>query len=286
MTAQQHILACIDGSPVTESVCDYATWYANRLSLPVGLLNVIEIPASTRYSLAGSIGMNSRQGLSDRLSLIDAERSKIANEYSQALIEDAKNHITENSNVEVNVYSRRGKLLPVIEHLKEKNRAIVMGRHGEDYKNGRINIGSHIENIARATNIPILICAEQFKTPRSYMIAFDGSETAIKAVNLIANSSLLKDMQGHIVMIGSNDDSSNQILMLAAKQLESAGCMVETHHLPGSDAVNGLLGFQVANNVDMIVIGAYGRPKLQQFLIGSTTTKVIANTHTPVLLLR
>ena len=40
MNTEQHILACIDGSAVTESVCDYAAWYASdsflkNVSLPI-----------------------------------------------------------------------------------------------------------------------------------------------------------------------------------------------------------------------------------------------------------
>lgn len=286
MTTQQHILACIDGSVITESVCDYALWYASRLDLPVGLLNVIEVPASTRHSLAGTIGMNNRQGLADKLTQIDTDRSKVANDYSQALIEDAKNYITDKSNVEVEIYRRRGKLLSVIELLKEQNHAIVMGRHGEDYKNDRINIGSHIETIARATSIPMLICSEQFKTPSSYMIAFDASETAIKAINIIAKSPLLKGMKGYIVMIGNYDNFSKKSLAAATEQLKSVGFTVEDYHLPESDAVDGLLSFQTVNKVDIIIIGAYGRSKLQQLFLGSTTTKIIAKTSSPVILVR
>lgn len=283
---QQHILACIDGSAVTESVCDYATWYASRLGLPIGLLNVVEVPASTRHSLAGTMGIGRVQGLSDKLTQIDVERSKIANDYSKALTEDAESYIKGKANVEVEVYRRRGKLLPAIELLKEQNRAIIMGQHGADYKNGRINVGSHIETIARATSVPILICAEPFKEPSSYMVAFDASKTAVKAVDSISKSPVLKDLQGHIVMIGHDDDSSIQSLELATKQLEKAGFKIESHHLPKSDAVEGLLDFRTKNQVDIIVIGAYGRSKLQQLFLGSTTTKIIAQTVTPVILVR
>ncbi|HSP85383.1 MAG TPA: universal stress protein, partial [Psychrobacter sp.] len=73
MTTQQHILACIDGSAVTESVCDYAAWYASRLGLPVALLNVIDVPASTRRDLSGAIGINSRQVLLEELTQLDEQ---------------------------------------------------------------------------------------------------------------------------------------------------------------------------------------------------------------------
>lgn len=286
MSTQQHVLACIDGSAVTESVCSYATWYASRLDLPVAILNVIDIPASVRRDLSGSIGMNSRQNLLDQLTKIDEERSKVANTYSHALVEDAKSYINSNFDVEVDIYQRRGKLLPAIEHLKAKNRALVMGRRGEDHKDSRINIGSQIETVARASSIPILICSEQFKTPSSYMIAFDGSKTAIKAVRIVARSKLLKDLKGHIVMIGHHDSSSKNSLAAATAELMAADFMVETHHLPETDAVDGLLEFQADNSIDIIVIGAYGRSKWQQLFLGSTTTEIIASTLSPVILVR
>lgn len=287
MTISQHILACIDGSAVTESVCDYAAWYASKLNLPVGLMHVSEVPVSSRRDLSGAIGINSRQFLLEELTQLDEQRAKIENSYSNALVEDAKSHIQEKfPHIDVRLYQRHGKLLPAIEHFKTENRAIVMGRRGEDHKNSRINIGSQIETVARASEVPILICSEAFKEPSSYMIAFDGSKTAIKAVRMVARSPLLNEMKGHIVMIGSHNDAAKQSLSAAAAQLEAAGYVVDAHHLTAADAVNGLLQFQMDNGVDLIVLGAYGHSKLQQLFLGSTTTEIIASTLSPVILVR
>ena len=287
MTTSQHILACIDGSAVTESVCDYAAWYASKLNLPVALLHVSEVPASTRRDLSGAIGVNSRQFLLEELTQLDEQRAKVVNSYSNALVQDAKSHIQGNfTQVDIRIYQRRGKLLPAIEHFKAENRAIVMGRRGEDHKSSRINIGSQIETVARASDVPILICSETFKEPSSYMVAFDGSKTAIKAAWMVARSPVLKGLQGHIVMIGNHNDASKQSLSAAAAQLEDAGFSIAAHHLSASDAVDGLLRFQVENNIDMMVVGAYGHSKLQQLFLGSTTTEIIASTLSPVILVR
>ncbi len=286
MTTQQHILACIDGSAVTESVCDYATWYASRLNLPVALLHVSEVPASTRRDLSGSIGIDSRQLLLDELTQLDEQRARVVNSYSNALIQDAKSHIKSYSDVEVNTYRRHGKLLPAIEHFNPKNRAIVMGRRREDHTNDRINIGSQIETVVRASSIPILISSAEFETPSSYMIAFDGSKTAIKATEMVANSELLKGLQGHIVMIGNHDDATTNSLARVTMQLKKSGFTVEAHHLPESDVVTGLLQFQTEKAIDIIVVGAYGHSKWRQLFIGSTTTKIIAKTSSPIILLR
>jgi len=265
MNTEQHILACIDGSAVTESVCDYAAWYASRLNLPVGLLHVSDVPASNRRDLSGAIGINSRQFLLEELTQLDEQRAKVANSYSNALVKDAKSHIQSSFNgVDVKIYQR----------------------HGEDHKDSRINIGSQIETVARASSVPVLICSEKFKTSNSYMIAFDGSKTAIKAVDMIAKSPLLKGLQGHIVMIGNDDATSKHSLVMATEKLTTSGFTVEAHHLTASDAVDGLLAFQQQNAVDIIVIGAYGHSKFQQLFIGSTTTKIIAKTLSPVILIR
>lgn len=287
MTTSQHILACIDGSAVTESVCDYAAWYASRLNLPVGLLHVSDVPASVRRDLSGAIGVNSRQFLLQELSQLDEQRAKVVNSYSNALVQDAKSHIQNHfANVSVRAYQRHGKLLPSIEHFKTENRAIVMGRRGEDHKNSRINIGSQIETVARGSDIPILICSETFEIPKSYMIAFDGSKTSIKAAWMVAKSPLLKDLKGHIVMVGNHNDAAKQSMSGAAAELEDAGFVVEAHHLSAADTVDGLLTFQVDNHIDIMVVGAYGHSKWQQLFLGSTTTEIIASTLSPVILVR
>lgn len=287
MITEEHVLACIDGSAVTGSVCDYAAWYASKLNISVALLHVSDVAASIRRDLSGAIGINSRQSLLDELSELDEQRSQVVNSYSNALVQDAKSHIQSGfKDINVCIYQRRGKLLPAIEHFQAKNRAIVMGRRGEDHKKSRINIGSQIETVARASNIPVLICSEKFKEPQSYMVAFDGSKTAMNAIQMLAKSNLLQGLQGHIVMVGHDNETSRKSLGKAVAQLTTAGSSVDGHHLPLLDAVDGLLGFQLDNNIDIIVVGAYGRSKLQHLFLGSTTTEIIASTLSPVLLVR
>lgn len=287
MITEEHVLACIDGSAVTGSVCDYAAWYASKLDISVALLHVSDVAASVRRDLSGAIGINSRQFLLDELSELDEQRAQVVNNYSNALVQDAKSHIQNGfKDMNVCIYQRRGKLLPAIEHFQEKNRAIVMGRRGEDHKNSRINIGSQIETVARASTIPVLICSEKFKEPQSYMVAFDGSKTAINAIHMLTKSNLLKGLQGHIVMVGHHNEASKKSLSDAAAYLKAAGFSIDTHQLSELDAVEGLLSFQFKNNIDIIVVGAYGRSKLQHLFLGSTTTEIIASTLSPVILVR
>ena len=294
------ILACIDGSHVTESVCDYAGWYAYKLGLSVSLLHVINAPKSTRHDLSGTIGMDSRQALLYELTRLDEQTAKIALKHGEALIKDAKFHIQQNFDVTVKTHQRHGKLLPAIEHFAAQTRVIIMGRRGEDHQHGGdsangsdvagVNIGSQIENVVRAMHQPILICSRGFTPPESYMLAFDGSPTAIKAVQMICDSDLSRGIKGYLVMVGDKDSAKEQSLYQAQKQLVDSGLEVSTHLLSSqqdnADVVKTLTTFQAQHNISMIVIGAYGHAKWRRYFVGSTTTKLLVSTQVPVLLLR
>ena len=64
------------------------------------------------------------------------------------------------------------------------------------------------------------------------MVAFDGSKTAIKAIRMLAESNLLQGLQGHIVMIGHDNEASKKSLEEAVIQMRTAGFSVDSHHLP------------------------------------------------------
>ena len=286
------ILACIDGSSVTESVCDYAAWYANELNLPLSLLHVIDVPKSYRHDLSGSIGMDSRSSLLKELTSLDEQTARVANKHGEALLQDAKAHILRTL-PQANVYSylRRSKLLPAINHYADNTRIIVIGRRGKDHQNDHVNIGSQIENVVRAVNRPIMVCSDGFITPESFMIAFDGSETAKRAVQIICDNEIAKNLVGHIVMVDNKDTANETELYKAHKKMSDEGFNITAHlidskKIGGGDVVSALTSFRNDHNISMFVIGAYGHSKWRRFFVGSTTTKLLTKTTAPVILLR
>ncbi|GAA0315927.1 universal stress protein [Psychrobacter aestuarii] len=285
MTIEQHILACIDGSKATDSVCDYAAWYARKLALPISLLHVSDLSASKISELSDALGIDNSNALLRLLIERDANTISPAANDSDDLTANAKRHLESQSyDAKVYIHQHDGKLLPAIEYLSDRTRAIVMARREEGRDANDATIGDHIERVVRKADVPVLICSEPFAEPNAYLIAFDASDIAIKTTDMIANSPLLKSMQGHIVMVGDPGSAANARLADATDKLRAAGFQIEPHNVPEAPAVDGLLDFQEKHDIDIIVVGAYSRPKLQQWLLGSTTTDIIANTSCPVLL--
>jgi nucleotide-binding universal stress UspA family protein len=280
------VLACVDGSGISPSVCDAGAWASRRLSVPLKLLHVLdksEYPTSP--DLSGNIGLGTREHLLEELVALDEQRGRVALEHGKHLLEDAERRAADRGAREIAKLQRHGSLVETLLELEEQTRLLVMGRLGQRHENVAQAIGSHLESVVRTVQRPILITVQEFSEPTSFMIAYDGSDTAEQALKLVASSPLLKNFPCHLVMVdGDNQERRNQ-LDAARAQLDSVGFTVTTAILAG-DVADALLGYRKENALDMIVMGAYGHSRIRQFFVGSNTTRMVSMSEVPLLLLR
>jgi len=57
-------------------------------------------------------------------------------------------------------------------------------------------------------------------------------------------------------------------------------------HLIQGDVIESLMTFQNRLNIELKVMGAYGHSRIREFIVGSNTTKMLATSTVPVLILR
>ncbi|MFY6268108.1 universal stress protein, partial [Acinetobacter baumannii] len=280
------IIACIDGSLVTNTVCDYAAWFSDKLNSPIKLLHVIDKPkAKAPQDLSGAIGLGSRETLLKELVELEERKGKIELEHGQILLREAKNYLLEKFSIDAQSFQRHGSVLETIMGMEDDIRVLVMGKHGNETEHDSSKIGTHIENVVRALHKPVLITSAPFSPPKSFLIAFDGSQTARKCVERIASSPLLKGLAVHLVYVGNPNSEMQNQLSWAKEQLESQGFNITSNTLDG-EVDKAIINYAEQHQIDLIVVGAYGHSKIRQFFIGSTTTKVITSANKPVLLLR
>ena len=61
----------------------------------------------------------------------------------------------------------------------------------------KIHLDHHVERVIRAVKRPVLVAtAEQFVAPERFVIAYDGSATSRKTVEMVAASPLLQGLPG------------------------------------------------------------------------------------------
>lgn len=281
-----HVMACIDGSASAPAVCDYAAWASLRLGAPLTLLHVLDYqryPPSV--DLSGNIGLGSREHLLQELATLDEKRSKLALEQGRIMLEAAKQRAIANGVSTPEIRQRHDDLLESLRELEPGIRLLVIGKQGEASGNVRQHIGSHLESVIRVMHRPILIAPSGFNPPRSLMLAFDGSATTRKGVEMLAASPLFKGLPMHLVMVGADNGDNRAPLAAAYTTLEASGFTVHMAIRAG-EVESTLHTYQSEHAIDLLVMGAYGHSRIRQFLVGSTTTSMLRTTTTPLVLIR
>jgi len=81
------------------------------------------------------------------------------------------------------------------------------------------------------------------------------------------------------------DEESQGVLQPAKAHLAKAGIPAETVALVG-DPAEEIARYAAEHGKDLIAMGTHGRTGLSNLVLGSVTTKVLARSRVPVLLLR
>ncbi|WP_217475468.1 universal stress protein [Stutzerimonas stutzeri] len=280
------VMACIDGSPQAAAVCDCAAWASQQLDAPLTLLHVLDqqqYPATG--NLSGIIGLGSREYLLEELAALDEKRSKLALEEGRMMLDAARQRVITAGVAQPEVRQRHGDLVETLRDLESDTRLLVIGKQGEDSGTDLQLIGSQLESVIRTLHRPILVTPASFSAPTSVMLAFDGSATTRKGVEMLAASPLFKDIPLHLVMVGEDTTEHRALLEAARDALVAAGFEVHIA-IRNGDVEPALHAYQAEHQVGLLVMGAYGHSRIRQFLVGSTTTQMIRSTTTPLLLLR
>lgn len=288
MPAPDTVYACLDGLTTTTAVVDGACWAAQRLAAPLTLLHTLErpdpMPPVGDYS--GVLGMGAQDLLLQRLSALDEERSQIAQQAAQRMLEQARERVPEGSVPLVQTLLRQGDLTNVLLAQEASARLFVLGSNRRPPAARKLRLDHRVETAVRNLRQPVMVVdAVPFTAPTHFVVAYDGSPTADRAVQAVARSPLLAGMPAELVMVGECPARLQERLRAAQTLLADAGFTVTTRTLPGlpEEVIPPLLE---GLGDTLLVLGAYGHSRIRQLIVGSTTTTLLRLCSAPVLVLR
>ncbi|MGM0693287.1 MAG: universal stress protein [Pseudomonadota bacterium] len=282
----EQVMAAIDGSTFSEGVCDYAAWASLALDAPLTFLHVNDNhPQTAEADLSGNIGLGSREHLLEELSELEEKRARVAQEQGRLMLKAARERAIEDGVAEPGTRQRNGTLVETLEELQEEMRLLVLGKRGETAHQDSGHLGSNLERVVRTLHRPILMVPASFKPPEKVMLAFDGSKTTRKGVEMLARSPLFDGIPVHVVINGAETGDNRSQLDWALETLRDAGHEAEGAIRAGEVEAT-LRGYQEEQDIDLLVMGAYGHSRIRHLLVGSTTTAMLRKTRGPVLLLR
>lgn len=280
------IIALVDGSTYSQSVCDHAAWVSSRTGAPVELLHVLgRREAVEKADLSGSIKLGARTALLEELAALDEQRAKLIAHRGRAILDDAREVLVKDGVDEITTRLRHGDLIDTVAEQEANASMILVGKRGEAADFAKMHLGSNVERIVRASHKPVMVASRAFKPIEKLLIAYDGSASAMRAVDHIARNPLYAGLAMRIVTVGAQTPAASKALDDAAAMLKAAGIDAETQITSGQpDAV--LSKMVEVDGFNMLVMGAYGHSRIRSLIIGSTTTAMVRSCKVPVVMVR
>lgn len=280
------ILALLDGSEYSESVCHHTAWIARKLNAGVEAIHVLgrrEGAAST--DLSGALRLGARSKLLEELSLLDEQRAKLAHAKGHAILEDAKAILEQDGVPSVNLRLRKGDLLEAVQTVEADIRAITIGKRGEGSAFAAGHLGSNLERIIRSSKVPVFVASRAFKTITKVLVAYDASASAKVAIERMATSAVFSDLDLTVLCVGQDGAKAMATAEEAVARLRRADITAAPRTATGEpgDVLSKLVSEE---GFDLLVMGAYGHSRIRALIIGSTTTAMIQSVKIPVLLYR
>ncbi|MBE0462459.1 MAG: universal stress protein [Halomonadaceae bacterium] len=283
----EQVIAAIDGSEFSEGVCDYAAWASLALNAPLCFVHVLDnhSAAPSEQDLSGNLHFGAREHLMEELSALDEQRAKVNREQGKLMLEAAQKRTKAKDISDSTTRQLNGTLVETLVALEKDIRLLVVGKRGETAHQASGHLGANLERVVREMHRPILMVPATFKRPEKVLIAFDGSKTARKGVEMLARSPLFAGSECHVLIVGAETAENHSQLDWALDNLREAGHQAEGAIRAG-DVDEALQAYVQEHGIDLLVMGAYGHSRIRHLLVGSTTTAMLRGSHIPVLILR
>lgn len=266
------IIICVDKNPLNLAVTEYGLSIAKNLNKEVVFLRVIKTPLFTPNFMglaAGGLVVGSEMACD----LEELKPTKEQIDESEAILNEALK-LAEKENIKATTDLQNGDLIEILINYEDAHLIVsAVKDEGEEIEN-------NIVALVREAGTPILFVKSEYKTPKSVMVAFDGSDNAIKALKSIKEDRIFgENLEYHVVNVNDNEEKSSKILDSAREILSGENAKFIT--LSGL-AADEIIKYRRANNLDLYVLGSYTKGIFKTLIFGSTSKDIVQNSLVPV----
>lgn len=178
------VLACIDRSAYSNSVCDHAAWFAGRLGATIRAVHVDEDRTAPG---TGGGSPRARARLAHALDRLHGEGAaaatadEVAGGFAEYVAAQTAN-------------------------------MIVMGKRGELSHAQRTDLGSSVEKVIRATATPVCLTSKIFLPITRALVLLDADTTHRRSVEFLASQDGLSDLDMDLVVVqGPGQDARSKL---------------------------------------------------------------------------
>jgi len=188
---------------------------------------------------------------------------------------------------------------------KEKYDLILMGSHGK--KGIQKWLGSVSQEIINSSKISDYI-AKKENNKQKVLFTTDGTECSLSVIGEIISDIELSDKEVHICMVNEDPnllflegtldtnwllDIQKQQYMYASNAIESIKKIIESRGIEVNQSTiltgipaQEIINYAKNNEIDLIILGSRNKSKMDRFLMGSVSKRILENVVSDIWLVR
>lgn len=269
------ILLCVDGSEFSVTGARYATQLAKLMDARVNSIYVSDLQKfeiSAVADFGGSIGTQPFHEMLSTITRYENEKAAVLEKRFSKIFADA------GLSDRFQFHHKIGLLADTFDEFKKSIEGldlIILGKAGENYESETLYVGEKVETVIRSAECPCLIAPKKYTKIKKILLAFDGSEGAIKALHFLERNPIFKNCEVHLFSI--QPDKEVRATLAEAEKLLSAipELKVTVVQKKSADTVSAIKKYSDEHHIDLLMMGSFSHSAIRQFLLGSTTLDIV-----------
>jgi nucleotide-binding universal stress UspA family protein len=271
------ILVGIDGSPFSGSALELAIRWARRFDAMVVGLGVVDEPSIHRAE-ALPIGATYYKSMQGKAMFADA-RKKVERFLESFALRCAKEQVSFTPLEDIGA--------PAAQIALESQRydIVLLGKETHFEFETTSQPDDTLVRVLRKGCRPVVVAPLKLPETGKVVVAYDGSVQSARALQAFEASGLAKGREVHVVTVADSHLEAARTADRAVQFLSLHNMASRASPLESSDQPADTILDEVKRvNAELLVMGAYGKPTLQEFFLGTVTRLIVSRTTVPVFL--
>ena len=270
------ILLGLDGSSYARAATEYACRIASEHHAAITGIAVIDLPGIERAAGPAPIGAQ-QYAVRTEQRIIKQTREK-AGEILRSFGEACQSR-----EIDYVVHTDTGSPFREIIEESKFHDLIVIGQETFFRHDVKHESGDTLRRVLKHGLTAVFAVPDQFRKIRKVVVSYDNSVQAAKAVQMFLLLGIWNSCDITLLHVNSNLKRGNDLLSRLSDYFESYGVTPERVCLRGKPEPT-ILSYVHENEVDLLVMGAYGSRGVADFFLGSVTKALIDKANIPLFL--
>jgi nucleotide-binding universal stress UspA family protein len=273
----QSILVGLDGSTYSSAAMELGIGWAKRFSALLVGLGIVDEPTICKPVMTGMWGGHYKQHRDAQL-LADA-RLRV-----EGFLEQFRKRCTE-AGVACEVLQDVGH--PYQQILAEEQRydLVLLGQETHFHFETTDRADETLRQVLKKSPRPVVVVPETPPGGNAVVVAYDGSSSSVRALQAFQASGLAEGREVHVVSVAAKETAATQTVGHAVEYLRRHHLDPQAHAVATREAPAEVLLREVQQrDAGLLVMGAFGRSALREWLFGSLTRTLLRDSPVPLFL--